>query len=223
MYLPTLGRFLSRDPSPKDGEPDVLYGPKWVQRNIQSQETFVAALRRPKLPKTVTSTLDCPGYGCKSGQCSFKLSFAGRVFPDGSAPPGVRICFEQSPGEYIPPEPKDQTICQSEINRSLGKTDHLTIELDDGTVCKYTEPDFPKDAPWPPIPGRLNRKCSDIIRLEDIDPDHPPKGPLKGGCFVTTDVVKSISLRMTMEIGCYCTPCKGFANYDSLKLEVSTK
>ena len=99
----------------------------------------------------------------------------------------------------------------------------MTVVLRDGTVCKYTEPDFPKNKPWPPIEGRLDPKCTEIIRLEDIDPGHPPKGPLKGACYVTTEAVNSIPLSMTMEIGCYCTPCKGFANYDALKLEVATK
>lgn len=34
MYLPTLGRFQSRDPLPLEGEPDLLYGNEWINRNV---------------------------------------------------------------------------------------------------------------------------------------------------------------------------------------------
>ena len=182
-----------------------------------------AAVVKAKFPKSATSTLDCPGYGCQAGQCSFTLSMDARVFPDGSVVPGARICFQQTPGEYIPPAPRDPTLCQSEINRSVKLSDHMTVVLTDGTVCKFTEPDFPRDRPWPPLPGKVKRECEEILRVVELDPGHPPEGPLKGACYETTDFVKSISVDMTMEVGCYCTTCKGFANYDTLQFKASTE
>lgn len=34
MYQPVLNRFLSRDPLPPDGQPDILYGDDWIKQNI---------------------------------------------------------------------------------------------------------------------------------------------------------------------------------------------
>lgn len=182
---------------------------------------FFTAATKPVVSKAASSSLDCPGYGCQAGQCTFTLSLDARVLPDGTVVPGATICLKQLPGEFLPTAPVDPTLCQSEINRSVKKTDHMTIILDDGTICKFSEPDFPQNRPWPPKRGAVKPECEAILSLIEIDPNHPREGPLKGGCYTTTDIVKSISVDITMEVGCYCTPCKGFANYDTLTLKAS--
>lgn len=42
MYSPVLGRFQSRDPLPLEGEPDVLYGDSWINRNINARMNLYA-------------------------------------------------------------------------------------------------------------------------------------------------------------------------------------
>ncbi|MFN0017575.1 MAG: RHS repeat-associated core domain-containing protein [Pirellulaceae bacterium] len=42
MYSPILNRFTSRDPEPLEGEPDVLYGDEWVNRNIVARMNLYA-------------------------------------------------------------------------------------------------------------------------------------------------------------------------------------
>jgi len=91
----------------------------------------------------------------------------------------------------------------------------------DETVCKFTEPDFPPEKSWPPKPGRpVEKKCHGILRQVEIDPNHGPMGPFRGGCYETTDTAKSVSVAMTMDVACFCGTCKGFGeNRDSITLK----
>ena len=48
MYSPVLNRFQSRDPLPQEGEPDVLYGEKWVNAHLARwQNSYCYALNSP--------------------------------------------------------------------------------------------------------------------------------------------------------------------------------
>ncbi len=42
MYQAQLGRFLSRDPLPQDGEPDILFGDEWVRDRLQSDDSILS-------------------------------------------------------------------------------------------------------------------------------------------------------------------------------------
>jgi RHS repeat-associated protein len=179
-------------------------------------------------PTKVKSTLECPtDYSCDRGSCEFSLEFAAdRIFPDGTVVPGARICLRQSPGEYLPSANLGDKFrhkkCVSEINRTTRKSDHITYTLQDGTICKITEKDFASDQSWP-IKDTVIAKCREVIAIEEDAPNHPKEGPFRGGCYVIKDTVRSLAISFSIEVGCYCSICKGFANYDTISIDVSTK
>jgi RHS repeat-associated protein len=48
MYAPTLGRFLSRDPAPENGMPDILYDNNWFGARMTSMRNLYGyALENP--------------------------------------------------------------------------------------------------------------------------------------------------------------------------------
>lgn len=247
MYQPTLARFMSRDRRPVNGV-DILYpmpnmrfarrapqGYVYVSNNpinladpsglMALANVLAGFLQTAPIGKKSTVTLDCPGYGCTGGPCKFELSFEPKAGPNGALAAGTKICIRQYPGEYDPdvrPRPKDlpSDTCESEINRNVKKTDHITVILGDGTECKFTQDVFPPNESWPPIPGRVPPACEQIFRIEG--PRLPRGAPSQGACYVTTNDVQSISLRFTLDIACFCKTCLGFGeNRDTIEISAS--
>ena len=151
----------------------------------------------------VTKTLECPhsdagdtDCDCDPGQCKFELF----LIRNGN---GI-FCMNHKPGQY--PDGVDATgapvfpsHCQSDINRS-SQDDFIEIVLQSGVSCKFIGTTFPGNASWPPTWGLLPPACKDII----AQAPNSNVNPLIGGCYAVQVPVKSIHVKVTLQIVCGC-------------------
>lgn len=161
-----------------------------------------------------STSLDCPTApqnepecGCYRGKCDFSISV---TFQPGSG----LICFSQRPGElhqdedvndYVDPE-----YCFSEINRDAFPGNNFTLELANGTRCKYTRDVFPPFDPWPPDAKKLNPGCENA--LSGWAP--APGGRLSlsgsnshrdlGGCYAIGSNVTRVTIDFSIDVRCGC-------------------
>lgn len=163
------------------------------------------------------STLPCSGladhFVCCSGDiCSFSLStfyVPLRLSDNSTGLFAFGLSIRHYPGTPslvgLPPSERRQfrVICQSDVGRVSGVQDHLTVTLLDGTECRFIGDHFSETGQLKENPPGLSEACQKALSVTgDFELGRPPYG--RGQSINTTQPVKSVKFRFTIETFCGC-------------------
>lgn len=121
--------------------------------------------------------------------------------------PPARLFPKSLPGVITPQQ--QQECCQSDIDRTVDASDHITITLTDGTQCKFTHNEFPAGgfAPDPQkVKDHLGEKCAGVL-VSKSNPtkfyDNPKVGSPQGVTYYVNSA-KRIDIDFTIKVFCGC-------------------